>query len=107
MEMILYQQPDVLVMDKGFGVQAVLDWLAHLKSIPLAPAIVVWGVSMTEAEALRFLQAGARGIVRKTTDLQTLLACLPTVAAGKSWMANNMVRESMRHERYPASTLTP
>ena len=25
------------------------------------PAIVIWGVSVTEAEALRFLQAGARG----------------------------------------------
>jgi DNA-binding NarL/FixJ family response regulator len=107
MEMILHQQPDVLVLDKGFGVQAVLDWLAHLKSIPLAPAIIIWGVSMTEAEALRFLQAGARGIVRKTADLQTLLACLRTVAAGKSWMENSMFRESMRPERYPRSELTP
>jgi len=45
-------------------------------------AIVIWGASITEAEALRFLQAGARGILRKTAGIAVVLACLKTVAAG-------------------------
>ena len=56
--------------------RAVLDWIHDLKLTDATPAITVWGVSMTEAEALRLLQAGAKGIVRKTTDLASLLTCL-------------------------------
>ncbi len=64
--------PDIVVVDKGFGMRAVLDWIHDLKLADATPAITVWGVSMTEAEALRLLQAGARGIVRKTADLASL-----------------------------------
>jgi DNA-binding NarL/FixJ family response regulator len=85
---------------------AVLDWLNDLKISQKSPAIVVWGVSVTEAEALRFLQVGARGIVRKTADLNTLLTCLRTVAGGRSWMEDSVFRDSIRAERYPRSELT-
>src|ERR1700686_2348480 len=78
--------PDIVVVDKGFGMRAVLDWIHDLKLIDATPAITVWGVSMTEAEALRLLQAGARGIVRKTADLSSLLACLPAGGNRRSWM---------------------
>src|SRR5450432_873206 len=45
--------PDILLIDKRLAMHAVLDWLNDLKLSEAAPAIVVWGVSMTEAEALR------------------------------------------------------
>jgi two-component system, NarL family, nitrate/nitrite response regulator NarL len=69
-------------------------------------AIVVWGVSVTEAEALRFLQAGARGILRKTAGLAAIAACLRTVAAGRSWMEDCVFRDAGRSDRYPRSELT-
>jgi len=79
--------PDVLMIDKAFGMQAILEWLADLKTNEESPtAIVIWGVSVSEAEALRFLQAGARGILRKTAGIPVVLACLRTVALGRSWM---------------------
>jgi two-component system, NarL family, nitrate/nitrite response regulator NarL len=62
---------------------------------------------MTEAEALRLLQAGARGIIRKTSDLASILACLRTVAAGRSWMEDCVFRDSIRPDHYPRSELTP
>ncbi len=98
--------PDILIVDKGFGMHSVLDWLHDMKLIDASPGIVVWGVSMTEAEALRFLQAGARGIIRKTADLNAVLACLRTVATGRSWMEDSVFRDSIRSERYPRSELT-
>ena len=99
--------PQVIILDKGFGMRAVLDWIHELKLTEASPAVVVWGVSMTEAEALRLLQAGARGIVRKTADLATLLGCLGSVAAGKTWMEDSVFRESSRQgEGYPRSDLT-
>jgi two-component system nitrate/nitrite response regulator NarL len=98
--------PDIVVVDKGFGMRAVLDWIHDLKLTDAAPAITVWGVSMTEAEALRLLQAGARGIVRKTSDLASLLTCLRTVAGGRSWMEDCVFRDSARQNGYPRSELT-
>jgi DNA-binding NarL/FixJ family response regulator len=104
--LIRRRHPDILLVDKGLGMHSVLDWLSDLKMLESPPAIVIWGVSMTEAEALRMLQSGARGIVRKTADITALLACLRTVAAGRSWMEDSVFRDSIRSERYPRSELT-
>jgi two-component system, NarL family, nitrate/nitrite response regulator NarL len=99
--------PDVIVVDKAFGIQAVLEWLNEVRLAVPNISIVIWGVSVTEAEALRFLQAGARGILRKTAGVSTVLACLRTVAERRSWMEDSVFRDSSRSDRYPRSELTP
>jgi DNA-binding NarL/FixJ family response regulator len=106
-QLVAIRAPDIVIMDKGFGMRAVLDWIHDLKLTDATPAVTVWGVSMTEAEALRLLQAGARGIVRKTADLEHILSCLRTVASGRSWMEDCVFRDSDRQERYARSALTP
>lgn len=98
--------PDILLIDKGLGMHSVLDWLNDLRLLPTMPAVVIWGVSMTEAEALRLLQSGARGIIRKTADLESLLSCLRTVSSGRSWMEDSVFRDSIRADRYARSELT-
>src|SRR4029077_12726266 len=103
------QRPHVLILDKGFGIQALLDWLIEIQAgegAPLRTGMVVWGVSVTEAEALRFLQAGARGILRKSAPVQAVVACLRSVAAGRSWMEDSVFRDSTRSDRYPRTELT-
>ena len=108
-EVIRNQRPDVMILDKGFGIQALLDWLGEIQSqdgTPLHTGIVVWGISVTEAEALRFLQAGARGILRKSAGVLSVVACLRTVSAGRSWMEDCVFRDSTRSDRYPRSELT-
>jgi two-component system nitrate/nitrite response regulator NarL len=52
--------PSVLMLDKAFGIQIVLEWLADIRvsgpvDLTANTAIVIWGASITEAEALRFL----------------------------------------------------
>jgi DNA-binding NarL/FixJ family response regulator len=106
-ERIHANSPDILVLDKGFGMRAVLDWIHDLKLADATPILMIWGVSMTEAEALRLLQAGARGIVRKTADLASILACLRTVAGGRTWMEECVFRDSLQTDRHPRSELTP
>ncbi|MGP0071554.1 MAG: LuxR C-terminal-related transcriptional regulator [Bryobacteraceae bacterium] len=106
-QVLTARPPDIVIVDKGFGMRIVLDWIHDLKLADAAPAVVVWGVSMTEAEALRLLQSGAKGIVRKTSDLESILSCLRTVASGRSWMEDSVFRDSARQERYPRSELTP
>jgi two-component system nitrate/nitrite response regulator NarL len=106
MDLVRRTAPEVLMLDKAFGMQAILEWLTELKAHALPTAIVIWGVSVTEAEALRFLQAGARGILRKTASIPVVLACLRTVALGRSWMEDCVFRDSARSDRYPRSELT-
>ena len=111
LEHIRHDAPNVLLLDKTFGIQALLDWLGELRALeasgePVHTAVVIWGVSVTEAEALRFLQAGARGILRKTASVSVVLACLRTVSNGRSWMEDCVFRDSTRSERYPRSELT-
>jgi two-component system nitrate/nitrite response regulator NarL len=127
MDLIRHSAPDVLLIDKAFGMQAILEWLGEReighgntgrtpqetalftgpdRAPENRPGIVIWGVSVTEAEALRFLQAGARGILRKTAGLAAVLACLRTVAVGRSWMEECVFRDQSRSERYPRSELT-
>src|SRR5262249_23302237 len=79
----------------------------NIRSHGRQTAPVVWGVSMNEAEALRIVQAGAQGVVRKTADLTSLLTCLRTVAAGNTWMEDCMFQETERGPRSPRSNLTP
>jgi two-component system nitrate/nitrite response regulator NarL len=113
-DLIKDASPDVLMLDKAFGIQAILEWLGGLRAEEGAGAfagglptgIIVWGVSVTEAEALRFLQAGARGILRKTAGIPAVVACMRTVAAGRSWMEDCVFRDSARSDRYPRSELT-
>lgn len=112
LEIAREQGPGIVIIDKAFGIQGILDWMALAAEAPAlagAPptraAVVIWGVSVTEAEALRFLQSGARGILRKTAALPSILACLRTVAAGRSWMEDCVFRDAAR-ERYPRHELT-
>lgn len=97
--------PDILIVDKAFGLPALLDWLSALRQRPVSTAVVVWGISLTEAEALRFLQAGARGIVRKTAAVGILFSCLRTVSAGRNWMEDSVFKDSPRVGQ-PRSELT-
>ena len=106
------EKTDVLIIDKGLGAKTVLDALAQLpaehgQAKSTVPAGVVWGMSVTEAEALRFLQSGAKGIVRKSADTATVLACLRAVSQGRSWMQDSVFRESAAVETQIRTDLTP
>jgi DNA-binding NarL/FixJ family response regulator len=110
-EILRQEQPAVFMVDKAFGMQHILEWLSGLRSsgpvdLTARSGIVIWGASVSEPEALRFLQAGARGILRKTAGIPSVLACLRTVAAGRSWMEDSVFHESGRGDRYPHSELT-
>lgn len=107
LQLVRTSAPAVLVLDKGLGLQVVLDALADLRAANLPVGAVVWGTSVTQAEALRFLQCGARGILRKTSDLSTLIACIHRVAEGGTWMEEYVVPEHGQNGHNPRSALTP
>lgn len=105
---LLRQDPvDIIVIDKALGLQAVLDALALTASLPgRRPITIVWGTSMSESEALKLLQAGARGILRKNADQGTILSCLRTVASNAAWMEDCIFPESGQDSRTLRTDLT-
>ncbi len=103
--------PAAIILDKGLGMHSLMDWLHHLGtslgSAAVAPAPVVWGTGITEAEALRLLQAGARGIVRRTSAPEVLLTCLRAVTNGTTWMEEGIFGNTERLMKPRRSELTP
>jgi DNA-binding NarL/FixJ family response regulator len=84
--------PDVVVLDKAFGLQSVLEALRELRLRETGVRAVIWGASISDADGLRLLHAGAAGTVRKTASLEMLLDCFTTVASGANWMENGISR---------------
>ncbi len=111
LDMVNRYLPDLLIVDKAFGMDAIIDWMARLRDLrreaPAKPAVVIWGNSITEPEALRFLQSGARGILKKTAEVGQVITCLLAVGHGTTWMEDSVFRESGRMELHARSDLTP
>ncbi len=93
-ELVRSAKPDAIVLDKGFGMSDLIDWLHQLATSGNTSAPVVWGSNLTESEALRLLQAGARGILRRSAEPRTLLTCLNTITTGTSWMEDGIFGSS-------------
>jgi len=106
-DLVRETSPDILVLDKAFGAQSVLSWISTIRNGSIPCGVVVWGNTLSEAEALRLVQSGARGVLRKTASPQTVISCLRAVADGMTWMEESLFRDHHNHERYPRSELTP
>jgi DNA-binding NarL/FixJ family response regulator len=100
--------PSVVILDKALGTLAITNWLTALNSTAGSTAVVVWGSSVNESEALRLVQAGARGVLRRTSDPETFLACLRAVTGGCTWMEHGIFGNLTRTSTQPQRTqLTP
>jgi|SRR5580658_786645 two-component system nitrate/nitrite response regulator NarL len=106
MEMVRQYAPAVIILDKTFGIHAIMDCLKRLRASEYTVAPVVWGLNMSEAEALRMLQAGALGVVRKTATTEALLECIRAAASGNTWMEAGVLQEPERSVRGARSNLT-
>jgi len=106
MEIVRNHLPNILILDKTFGIHAIMDCLKRLRNSDNQAAVMVWGVNLNETEALRMMQAGALGIIRKTASLEALLECLRAVAAGNTWMEEGVLQEPEHQPRGTRSNLT-
>jgi DNA-binding NarL/FixJ family response regulator len=97
-ELIQSSRPDVALVDKSLGTLAVTQWLNQIALHNFSTSIVVWGPSIAEGEALRFLQAGAKGILRRSSDSDTLIACLRSVISGTTWLEEGIIAGPVRFE---------
>lgn len=96
--------PDILLLDKSFGMGRLQSWLsAHGSRIG---AVVVWGVSTTEAEALRLMGLGVKGILRRSDTPDRLLDCFRAIGAGQTWFQDVAGPELRRPSPESAASLS-
>lgn len=99
-------RPSLLIADRALGSHLVLDWLRILRAEATPTAVVVWGTGITEPEALRYIQAGAGGVVRKTAPLPEIATCIRTAMSGGTWMEYSLLPEMEVVFRSGRSALT-
>ncbi len=100
------QRVSAMLIDKGLGQHAVMNLLGDLRVSAPGTGAVIWGASISESEALRLLQAGARGLLRKSADLLTVETCLRTVSNGSTWLEDCVYRDPSRDARNGHNELT-
>ncbi len=76
-------QPDLLLVDKKFAPRALAELLRRTES---TAAVIVWGQTVSEREALRLVKLGVSGVVSKTASLHDLVDCVRAVASGRKWL---------------------
>ena len=105
LEVLRETQVDIVLVDKSFGWPAIEGFLANLRQDEsMTRSIVVWGATVSEAETMRFLHAGARGVVLTNGEVSSFVACLRAVAHGRIWMDQSMLRT--KNGDSPRNTLT-
>ena len=107
LELIRGMNPAAVVVDKSLGTAAITEWLHRLATLTATTAPVIWGVGINESEALRLLQAGARGVLRRTSEPETLVTCLRSVTAGNTWMEDGIFGDTEKPNGSRRSQLTP
>jgi two-component system NarL family response regulator len=75
-------RPDLLLVDKKFGTPALAQLMRDAES---SAAIIVWGATVSEMEAMWLFEAGVSGVVSKTAPLRDLVDCVRAVASGRKW----------------------
>jgi DNA-binding NarL/FixJ family response regulator len=108
LQMLGELSPDVVLLDQSSGLRAMFQFIteAHVR-FPNC-RVVLWIHSLDEVESFRALQAGARGILKKTLPLRTIADCIRTVAGGGVWLddANPAPPPPVEVPRTAASRLT-
>jgi len=106
LDMVRHLKPAIVIIDKAFGLHSVLDWIPKSALASAATSAVVWGASIHGAEAVRFMQSGARGVMRKSAELASMLECLSTVSRGQTWLEQSLLSDSERTPRKSRTNLT-
>ncbi|MBZ5610919.1 MAG: response regulator transcription factor [Acidobacteriia bacterium] len=99
-------RPDIALIDLAAGLAPALRLVGGLKTVSPKSQGVLWVVDLPEPEAFRALQAGTRGIVKKTLPVAKLIECLREVGRGKIWMDEPQPAPDFLRNR-EASRLTP
>lgn len=100
-------QPDVVLVDHTAGLKMVFQFIADARSVWPNCQVVLWVNDLAEIDCFRALQTGARGVLKKTLPLDSLIECVRSVAEGNVWIEGSVDQRISGMEHRPAPRLTP
>jgi DNA-binding NarL/FixJ family response regulator len=84
------QRPKVVLVDQSSGLRATLQLVTEVRRLAPESQVVLWANTLAEVDSMRALQAGVRGILKRTIPVDTLLECLRAVAEGNLCVENSI-----------------
>lgn len=91
--LIITRSPRIALLDRAMADQGLTDWIQQMRT-RTQTGLIVWAINISDPEALRLLQAGAKGIMRKCARPEQLISCFEAVANGNTWMDDSLFRGS-------------
>jgi two-component system nitrate/nitrite response regulator NarL len=82
----LVKPSDVLLLGQPPTTRSILPLLAQVREAQVPARVVLWVGEMSEMDAFRALQMGARGVITRIQPISSLLECIRTVARGAVWI---------------------
>lgn len=108
LEAVRARHPDVILIDQSPGLKTVFQFLSEVKNTSSRCQPVLWVNDLAEIDCFRALQVGARGILKKTLPVESVLECLRSVANGNVWIESSLSEHVMgSFDRRSAPRLTP
>ena len=108
LEVVRAQHPDIILVDQTGGLKIVFQFISDVKSTWAKCQPVLWVNDLAEIDCFRALQLGARGILKKTLPIQSVIECLRSVGHGNVWIESSLSDNKLGSlDRRSAPRLTP
>src|SRR5262249_35188880 len=101
------RQPKVMLVDDSAGLKMVFQFVADARNAEPHCNVVLWINELSEVDCFRALQIGARGVLKKTLPVKSVLECVRSVAEGNVWIEGSAEQRAPSFERRSAPRLTP
>lgn len=108
LESLRSRHPDVVLVDQAAGLKVVFQFISDAKNTSPQSQPVLWVNDLAEVDCFRALQLGARGILKKTLPVASVLDCLRSVGSGNVWIESSLSDHVMGTlDRRSSPRLTP
>jgi two-component system, NarL family, nitrate/nitrite response regulator NarL len=101
-------QPNLLLIGHAAGLKVVFQFISDVRNTSSSCHPVLWVNDLAEIDCFRALQLGARGILKKTLPVASLVECLRAVGRGDVWIEGTLSDQVVGAlDRRSAPRLTP
>ena len=108
LDAIRRQQPNILLIGQAAGLKVVFQFISDVRNTSSSCQPILWVSDLAEIDCFRALQLGARGILKKTLPVESLLECLRAVGRGDVWIEGSLSDQVVGAlDRRSAPRLTP
>ena len=88
-------RPDIVILDVRMPDQSGIDVVRTMRSRSDDRPIVLLTASLTDQLLIEAIELGVQGIVLKEGAQHLLVRCLDEVAAGKKWIARELLQQAL------------